>query len=308
MRILGIGNAIVDVICKVDDNFLTKNNLIKSTMKLVDENEFKKLLSSLKIEETVSGGSVANSIVGLSQLGNDVGFIGKINKDELGGKYEEGLKKQKVKYFYSKKKEKLPTGTCLILITPDSERTMVTFLGTAGKISDVDINIEAVKKSEILFLEGYLWDEGEPKKAFEKAIQNSNKVAMSLSDLFCVERHKPHFVDLVKNKLDITFANEQEIMSLIKAKDFKEVITFSRELKKLVVVTRGEKGAIAVKGEEIYECDVQNNLKIVDLTGAGDLFAAGFLHGYINKMSIRESLEKGTEMSSKIIEQIGARL
>ena len=247
MKIIGIGNAIVDVICKVEDTFLVKNGLTKSTMKLVDENEFKKLLTNLKIEETVSGGSVANSIVGLSQLGNEVGFIGKINDDDLGHKYEEGLKKENVKYFYSKKKELIPTGTCLILITPDSERTMVTFLGTAGKINEKDINEQAINKSEILFLEGYLWDEGEPRKAFEKAIKSSNKVAMSLSDLFCVERHKTHFVDLVKNKLDITFANEQEIMSLINGKNFSEVIEFSKRIGKIIVITRGEKGALAIK-------------------------------------------------------------
>ncbi|RPH00332.1 MAG: adenosine kinase [Candidatus Pelagibacter sp. TMED153] len=308
MKILGVGNAIVDVICKVDDNFITQNNLTKSTMKLVDEVEFKKLLSNLKIEETVSGGSVANSIVGLSQLKNDVGFIGKISDDELGAKYEEGLKKENVKYFYSKKKETVPTGSCLILITPDSERTMCTFLGTAGKINENDIDINSVKNSELLFLEGYLWDEGEPKKAFEKAIQNSNKVAMSLSDLFCVERHKPHFLDLVKNKLDITFANEQEIMSLIDTKDLNNVIEFSKKIKKLIIITRGEKGAIAIKENEIVECNIQKNLKIVDLTGAGDLFAAGFLHGYINNLPVKESLSKGTEMSSKIIQKIGARL
>ena len=308
MKIIGIGNAIVDVICKVDENFLKSNALTKSTMKLVDEREFKKLLSSLKIEETVSGGSVANSIVGLSQLGNNVGFIGKVSDDELGAKYEEGLKKEKVNYFYSKKKEAIPTGTCLILITPDSERTMCTFLGTAGKINEKDIDVDSVKNSDLLFLEGYLWDEGEPKKAFEKAIQNSNKVAMSLSDLFCVERHKPHFLNLVKNKLHITFANEQEIMSLIDTKDFDNVIEFSKKLKKLIVITRGEKGSIAIKGDEIVECEVEKNLKIVDLTGAGDLFAAGFLHGHINNLSLKESLNKGTEMSSKVIQKIGARL
>ena len=308
MKILGIGNAIVDVICKVEDKFITQNNLTKSTMKLVNEAEFKKLLSTLKIEETVSGGSVANSIVGLSQLGNKVGFIGKVSDDDLGGKYEEGLKKENVQFFYSKKKEVIPTGTCLILITPDSERTMVTFLGTAGKINEDDIDISAVKKSEILFLEGYLWDEGEPKKAFEKAINNSNKVAMSLSDLFCVERHKTHFLELVKNKLDITFANEQEIMSLINAKNFDDVITFSKSLGKIIVITRGEKGAIAIKGDEIVECGIKKGLKIVDLTGAGDLFAGGFLHGHVNNMSLKDSLQKGTEMSSKVIQQIGARL
>jgi len=308
MKILGIGNAIVDVICKVKDNFITDNGLTKSTMKLVDENEFKKLLSNLKIEETISGGSVANSIVGLSYLGNKVGFIGKVNEDDLGNKYEEGLKKEKVEYFYSKKKEKLPTGTCLILITPDSERTMCTYLGTAGKINENDVDINAVKKSEITFLEGYLWDEGDPKKAFDKAIQNSNKVAMSLSDLFCVERHKPHFLNLVKNKLDITFANEQEILSLINSKNFNEVIDFGKQLGKLIVITRGEKGSIAIYKNETAECNIQKNLKIVDLTGAGDLFAAGFLHGYINNLSLKESLEKGTDMSSKIIQKIGARL
>ena len=308
MKVIGIGNAIVDVICKVDENFLKKNSLTKSTMKLVDENEFKKLLLNLEIEETVSGGSVANSIVGLSQLGNKVGFIGKVSDDKLGAKDEEGLKKEKVKYFYSKKKETIPTGTCLILITPDSERTMCTFLGTAGKINEKDIDINSVKNSDILFLEGYLWDEGEPKKAFEKAIKNSKKVAMSLSDLFCVERHKQHFLDLVRNKLHITFANEQEIMSLIDTKDFNNVIEFSKKLKRLLVITRGEKGAIAIKGDEIVECEVEKNLKIVDLTGAGDLFAAGFLHGQINNLSLKESLNKGTEMSSKIIQKIGARL
>jgi len=308
MKIIGIGNAIVDVICKVDDDFLTNNKLTKSTMKLVDESEFKKLLSNLKIEETVSGGSVANTIVGLSQLGNKVGFIGKVCDDELGVKYEEGLKKENVEYFYSKKKETLPTGTCLILITPDSERTMCTFLGTAGKINENDIDINPIKNSEILFLEGYLWDEGEPKKAFDKAMQNSNKVAMSLSDLFCVERHKLHFLDLVKNKLDVTFSNEQEIMSLINTKDFNDVIEFSKQLKKLLVITRGEKGAIAIKENEIVECEAQKNLKILDLTGAGDLFAAGFLHGYVNGLSLKKNLEKGTEMSSKIIQKIGARL
>jgi len=308
MKILGIGNAIVDVICKVSDQFITQNNLTKSTMKLVDEAEFKKLLSTLKIEETVSGGSVANSIVGLSQLGDKVGFIGKISDDDLGNKYEEGLKKENVQFFYSKKKETIPTGTCLILITPDSERTMITFLGIAGKINENDIDANAVKNSEILFLEGYLWDEGEPKKAFEKAINNSNKVAMSLSDLFCVERHKSHFLELVKNKLDITFANEQEIMSLIDTKKFDDVINFAKETNKLIIITRGDKGAIAINNSEIVECSAKKNLQLKDLTGAGDLFAGGFLHGFINEKSIKESLETGTEMSSKVIQIIGARL
>ena len=308
MKILGIGNAIVDVICKVDDQYLINNKLTKSTMKLVNESEFKKLLSTLNIEETVSGGSVANSIVGLSQLGNDVGFIGKVNADSLGQKYEEGLIKEKVKYFYNKKQEASPTGTCLILITPDAERTMVTFLGIAGKINEKDINEKIIKESEMIFLEGYLWDEGEPKSAFDKAMSFSNTKAMSLSDQFCVERHKSDFLNLVKNKLDITFANEQEIRSLIDAKEFNDVIEFGKQLGKILVITRGEKGSIAIKNQEIVECQSDPNLKIVDLTGAGDLFAAGFLHGLINNISINECLEKGTQMSSRIIQKVGARL
>ena len=309
MKILGIGNAIVDVICKVEENFITKNNLTKGTMKLIfDENEFKTLINSLKIEKTISGGSIANSIVGLSQLGNNVGFIGKISDDHLGNKYEEGLKSENVKFFYSKKKEMLPTGTCLILITPDSERTMCTFLGTAGQINEKDIDAEIIKKSEITFLEGYLWDEGEPKKAFNKAINNANKVAMSLSDKFCVDRHKSNFLDLVKNKLNIVFANESEITSLIDAKDFNEVINFGKEIKKDLIITRGEKGSISISGNDIIEIEAKKNLSIIDLTGAGDLFAAGYLHGYINNFSKKECLEKGNELSSQIIQQIGARI
>ncbi len=309
MKVLGIGNAIVDVICKVDENFITQNNLTKGTMKLIFDHEvFKNLLANLKIEKTISGGSVANSIVGLSQLGNEVSFIGKISDDDLGNKYEEGLKKENVNYFYTKKKEETPTGTCLILVTPDSERTMCTFLGIAGKINENDIKTKIIKKSEIIFLEGYLWDEGEPKKAFDKAINNARKVAMSLSDQFCVDRHKPHFLDLVKNKLDITFANEGEIMSLIDAKNFDEVIKFAKTIKKLLVITRGDKGAVSILNNEVTEIGIKKNLKIKDLTGAGDLFAAGYLHGLINNMSQKECLEHGTNLSSKIIQQIGARL
>jgi len=309
MKILGIGNAIVDVICKVEENFLSQNNLIKGTMKLAfDKIEFEKMLSNLKIEKTISGGSVANSIVGLSKLGNQVGFIGKISDDNFGKKYEQGLKQENVSYFYNKKNEKLPTGTCLIMVTPDSERTMYTFLGTAGKIAQNDINLEAVKNSELTFLEGYLWDEGDPKDAFNITIKNSKKVAMSLSDKFCVDRHKPHFLELVKNKLDIVFANEGEIMSLTNAKSFDEVIEFGRSIKKLLIITRGEKGAISIYKDTVTEVDAKRNLKIIDLTGAGDLFAAGFLHGYINRLDIKESLKKGTELSSKIIQKIGARI
>ena len=308
MKVLGIGNAIVDVICKVEDDFIIKNNLTKGLMKLIfDQSEFSNLLSNLKIEKTISGGSVANSIVGLSQLGGKVGFIGKISDDNFGVKYEEGLKKENVNFFYTKKKELLPTGTCLILITPDSERTMCTFLGTAGKIGKNDIDANVIKKSDLVFLEGYLWDEGDPKEAFEKAINLSKKTAMSLSDKFCVDRHKPNFLSLVKDKLDLVFANEGEITSLIDAKNFDEVVSFGKEIKKHLVITRGERGAISIYKDEIKEIDAKKDLKVIDLTGAGDLFASGYLHGLINNFSQKECLIKATEMSSKIIQQIGAR-
>ena len=308
MKILCIGNAIVDVLCKVSDEFLVKNLLTKSTMKLVEETEFKNLLSSIKIEQTISGGSVANSIVGLSQLGNDVGFIGKINNDPLGINYEEGLLKENVSFIYKKQNETLPTGTCVILITPDSERTMCTYLGIAGKINENDINYKSIQKSEITFLEGYLWDDGDPQKALEKAIEASNKVAMSLSDLFCVERHKKKFLDLAERKLDIIFANEQEILSLINSEKIEDAINFAKNTKKNVIITRGSKGAISIYNNEVSECKAITDIKVVDLTGAGDLFAAGYLHAYINNLSLKQCLAKGTEMSSKVISKIGARI
>ena len=308
MKVLGIGNAIVDVLCKVDDQFIKDHSLTKGTMKLVDEQEFKSLLSNLKIESTVSGGSVANSIVGMSQLGDNVSFIGKVNDDDLGHKYIDGLKKENVDYFYNVKKENTPTGTCLILITPDSERTMCTFLGIAGQIDDNDIDTNAIQNAEITFLEGYLWDEGGPTKAFEKALSAAKKSAMSLSDPFCVDRHKDSFLNLVKNKLDIIFANEKEAMSLIDAKNFDEVIEFGKSLNKLFIVTRSDKGSVAIEGNDLSEAQAKSNLNIVDLTGAGDLFAAGFLHGFTNNKNPHESLKLGTEMASKIIQKIGARL
>jgi sugar/nucleoside kinase (ribokinase family) len=308
MKVLGIGNAIVDVLCKVDDQFIKDHSLTKGTMKLVDEQEFQKLLSNLKIESTVCGGSVANSIVGMSQLGDNVSFIGKVNDDDLGHKYIDGLKKENVDYFYNVKKENIPTGTCLILITPDSERTMCTFLGIAGQIDENDIDVNAIQSAEITFLEGYLWDEGGPTKAFEKALSAAKKSAMSLSDPFCVDRHKDSFLNLVKNKLDIIFANEKEAMSLIDAKNFDEVIEFGKSLNKLFIVTRSDKGSVAIEGNDVSEAQAKSNLNIVDLTGAGDLFASGFLHGFTNNKNPHESLKLGTEMASKIIQKIGARL
>jgi len=308
MKIIGIGNAIVDVLGKVDDNFLKKNQLIKGSMKLINQNELNKILSTIKIEKKIAGGSVANSMVGLSHLQNDTFFIGKISNDDLGESYEQDLKNQKVTFCYKKKKQLIPTGTCIVLITPDNERTMCTFLGSSATISVNDIDENIIKNFSISILEGYLWDSNDSKLAFKKIIKNSKKKVMSLSDKFCVERHNTDFLDLVKNHLDIIFANEHEVLTLLDTKDLKKVIDFCKTIKKLVVITRSNKGSMAIFDNKVEECPAKQNLKIIDLTGAGDLFLAGFMDGYIKNKNLKECLNIGTEMASRIIQKIGARL
>jgi len=308
MKIIGIGNAIIDVLSRVDDEFLVKNQLTKGSMKLINQVELKKLLSTIKVEKKIAGGSIANSIVGLSHLGNNVSFIGKINDDELGISYEKDLNDQKVTFCYKKKKELVPTGTCVVLITPDNERTMCTFLGTSATISEDDIDEHSIRDSNLSILEGYLWDSNESKLVFKKIIQNSKKKVMSLSDKFCVERHKVDFLDLVKNHFDIIFANEYEILTLLDTNDLKKAIQFCKTLKKIVVITRSSLGSIAIFGDVVEECIANQNIKIVDLTGAGDLFLAGFISHYIKNKNLKDCLNLGTEMASRIIQKIGARL
>ena len=311
MKILGIGNAIVDVICKVEDKFITNNGLTKSTMKLVDESEFKKLLFNLKIEETVSGGSVANSIAGLSQLGNKVGFIGKVNDDELGQKYEDGLKKENVEYFYSKKKEELPTGTCLILITPDSERTMCTFLGIAGRINADDIDENEIKNSELIFLEGYLWDNPSAKRAFitaAKACKNSGgQVALSLSDSFCVDRHRESFLELVDTHIDILFANESEISSLYQTNSLERSLEKAQGRCEITAITCGKKGSIVLSKQKCLRITPYQLGTVIDTTGAGDLYAGGFLHGYTNGEDLLKCGQIASICAGQIVTQLGPR-
>jgi len=308
MKIIGIGNAIIDVLSRVDDEFLVKNQLTKGSMKLINQVELKKLLSTIKVEKKIAGGSIANSVVGLSHLGNNVSFIGKINDDELGISYEKDLNDQKVTFCYKKKKELVPTGTCVVLITPDNERTMCTFLGTSATITKDDIDEQSIKDSSLSILEGYLWDSNESKLVFKKIIKNSKKKVMSLSDKFCVERHKVDFLDLVKNHFDIIFANEYEILTLLDTNDLKKAIQFCKTLKKIVVITRSSLGSIAIFGDVVEECIANQNIKIVDLTGAGDLFLAGFISHYIKNKNLKDCLNLGTEMASRIIQKIGARL
>ena len=311
-KILGIGNAIVDVFAKVEDDFLIKRNFIKSSMKLINKSEFEDLQKNIKIEKVVAGGSVANTMSGIAHLKGNPSFIGKINSDNFGEIYKKSLEDINVNFSYIQKNENLSTGASIILITPDSERTMCTYLGISSHLSEGDINEENIMNNELIFLEGYLWDKGISEKMFKRAIniakKNKVKIAMSLSDIFCVNRHKKDFYDLLKNDLDILIGNENEINELTEKKSLLDSINQLKKLNKLIVITRSENGSLAIKDNEIVNCDSQKVDKIVDLTGAGDLFAAGFLKEYLEKSEIKKCLTTGSILASKIIQKIGARL
>ena len=311
-KILGIGNAIVDVFAQVEENFLKENNLIKGSMKLINEEEFVKLKQKIKIEKTLAGGSVANSMAGISYLNGDASFIGKINSDEFGELYKKSLEDINVKFLYSPKKELMPTGTCIILITPDSERTMCTYLGISSQLAANDLNEKNIVDKELIFLEGYLWDKGLSEKMFKQAInfakKNKVKIAMTLSDIFCVTRHKVDFYNLLKNDLDVLIGNENEINELTGNKNLSNSINQLILLNKLIIVTRSEKGSLAIDNNIIIDCDSIQVNKVIDVTGAGDLFAAGFLKEYIEKSEIKKCLTTGSLMASKIIQKIGARI
>ena len=311
-KILGIGNAIVDVFAQVEENFLKENNLIKGSMKLINEEEFVKLKQKIKIEKTLAGGSVANSMAGISYLNGDASFIGKINSDEFGELYKKSLEDIDVKFIYNPKKELMPTGTCIILITPDSERTMCTYLGISSQLAANDLNEKNIVDKELIFLEGYLWDKGLSEKMFKQAInfakKNKVKIAMTLSDIFCVTRHKADFYNLLKNDLDVLIGNENEINELTGNKNLSNSINQLILLNKLIIVTRSEKGSLAIDNNIIIDCDSIQVNKVIDVTGAGDLFAAGFLKEYIEKSEIKKCLTTGSLMASKIIQKIGARI
>jgi len=311
-RILGIGNAIVDVLAKVDDEFLKKRNLVKGSMKLVNKSEFEDLNKNIKIEKVVAGGSVANTMSGIAYLKGSSSFIGKINSDNFGEIYKKSLEDINVKFPYIEKKEDLPTGAAIILITPDSERTMCTYLGISSHLSSDDINENNIIDHELVFLEGYLWDKGISEKMFKHAIniarKNKVKIAMSLSDIFCVTRHKQDFYNLLKNDIDILIGNENEINELTNKKNLLDSVNQLKELNKLIVITRSEKGSIAIENNEIINCNSIKTDKVLDLTGAGDLFAAGFLKEYLDNSDIKKCLETGSILASKIIQKIGARL
>jgi len=311
-KILGIGNAIVDVFSHVDENFLKENNLVKGSMKLINEEEFFELNKKIKIEKILAGGSVANSMAGISHLKGKAFFVGKINSDELGELYKKSLKDINVGFLYDQKKEELPTGTCIIFITPDSERTMCTYLGISSQLSADDLSENNIIDKELIFLEGYLWDKGQSEKMFKQAIhfgkRNKVKIAMTLSDVFCVTRHKKDFYDLLKNDLDILIGNENEINELTNSKTLTDSINKLVPLKKLIVITRSEKGSLAIYNNEIINCDCVKVSKVLDVTGAGDLFAAGFLKEYLEKSDIKKCLMTGSMLASQIIQKIGARL
>jgi fructokinase len=311
-KILGIGNAIVDVFVKVDDDFLLKNNLIKGSMKLLEKQEFESLKSTIKIEKIEAGGSVANTMVGIAYLGGHPSFIGKVNSDEFGNIYKKSLQKINVNFLYSEKKENLPTGASIIFITPDFERTMCTYLGISSQLSKEDINKDYIKDYEIIFLEGYLWDKGISEEMFKHVIQlakkNNIKIAMSLSDIFCVTRHREDFFKLLKNDLNILIGNENEINELMQKNNLLDSINELKNIKKLIIITRSENGSVAVLNNEITNCEGIKVEKVLDLTGAGDLFAAGLLKEYLDKSNIKKCLQTGSSLAAKIIQKIGARL
>ena len=311
-KILGIGNAIVDVLAKVDDEFLIKRNLHKGSMKLIDKSEFEDLKKNIKIERVVAGGSVANTMSGIAYLKGSSYFIGKINSDNFGDIYKKSLEDINVKFPYLQKNENLSTGASIILITPDSERTMCTYLGISSHLSEGDINEKNIINNELIFLEGYLWDKGISEKMFKNAIniakKNKVKIAMSLSDIFCVARHKKDFYGLLKHDLDILIGNENEINELTNQKNLLDSINQLKQLNKLIIITRSENGSLAIKNNEIVNCESVKVDKILDLTGAGDLFAAGFLKEYLEKSEIKKCLITGSILASKIIQKIGARL
>ena len=311
-KILGIGNALVDVFVKVNDAFLAKNNLIKGTMKLINKFEFDDLKNNIKIEKTVAGGSVANTMSGIAYLKGNPSFIGKINSDYFGDIYIKSLENINVKFSYIKKNENLSTGASIIFITPDSERTMCTYLGISSSLSPDDILENSIIGHELIFLEGYLWDKGTSEKMFKRVIniakKNKIKIAMSLSDIFCVSRHKEDFYKLLKNELDILIGNENEINELTNNKKLLDSINQLRKLNKLIIITRSHKGSVAIKNNEIISCDSIKVDKVIDLTGAGDLFAAGFLKEYLEKSEIKKCLTTGSILASRIIKKIGAKL
>ena len=310
--IVGIGNSIVDVIADIDDQYLVEHDIRKGLMSLVDLESVKKISNNLEIKTTVSGGSVANSIVCLAQNKIKTAFIGKVGKDEMGDKFVEGLTKEQVHFANTAQSDEAETGRCVVMVSPDAQRTMSTYLGISQKLNSQDINEEVIKNSSITYLEGYLWDLDDAqiaiKKATECAKNNGKKVAFSVSDVFCIERFRESFRKLVEDDADIVFANEEEAKALFEVDNLNAAIDQMKSLNKIFAITRGENGAQIILDNESIAIEPERIEKLVDTTGAGDIFAAGFLLEYINNKTLQECGNKGVKLASQIIQKYGARL
>ena len=309
--ITGIGNSIVDIIVQVEDDFLLENNLRKGMMSLVDLDGIQNLEKKFKIETTVSGGSVANSIVCMSQNEINSAFIGKVADDDLGSAFINGLNKEGVQFGSSQFSDTEKTGRCIVMVSKDAQRTMSTYLGISQKLNEKDINEDLIKKSKILYLEGYLWDLDDAQSAIRKSIsiakENGTKIAFSVSDVFCIERFRESFLEIIKNDCDIVFANEEEIKALTGGSNIDEDLNTLMKEDKILAITKGEQGALIISQNNKYEISSEKIDNLVDTTGAGDIFAAGFLEYLIKNNEIQECGKRGIQLASKIIQQYGAR-
>lgn len=309
--VLGIGNAIVDILSYVDEEFLLSHDLPKGGMTLVDEKHADALYEKIGASRECSGGSVANSLAGIASLGGRCAYIGKVKSDQLGGIFKHDMHALDIMFETPPNLDGPATARCLVCVTPDAQRTMATYIGACAELSEQDIDNELVEQSAITYVEGYLWDQAAAKRAIDHALELAksagNKRAFTLSDPFCVDRHRAEFIPLIKEKVDILFANEQEVLSLFETESLETAINQVRTICPLVAITRSEKGCMIITETEALPIPTSPVADVKDTTGAGDLFAAGFLYGLSKHKTLTESAMLGNACAGEIIQHLGAR-